>query len=149
MFFVLETIYIYISSYADDTTTYTTASCIEDVIGILEKISNKIFHWIALNPMKADEDNFNLLISKSNTVSMKINGVGVISSEFENLLGIKIDHELNFEHHLNGLCKKASSKLHTLARISHFLNVYKERVLMNSFFYALVLLSGRSLITEP
>ena len=39
------------------------------------------------------------LLSKSNTtVSMKINGV-----EFENLLGIKIDHKLNFEHHLNTL----------------------------------------------
>ena len=51
--------------------------------------------------MKANEDKCNLLISKSNTVSMKINGVDVINSEFENFLGIKIDHKLKFEHHLN------------------------------------------------
>ena len=124
--FVLATIYI--ASYSDDTTTYTTTSIVEDVICILEKISDKIFHWFALNQMK---DKFNLLISKSNTVSMKINVVDVTSSEFENLLGIKIYHKLKFEHHLNSLRKKASSKLHTLARIFLFLNVYKERVILN------------------
>ena len=34
---------------------------------------------------------------------MEINGVDVISSEYENLLGIKVDHKLNFEQHLNSL----------------------------------------------
>ena len=46
--------------------------------------------------MKANEDKCNLLVSKNNTVNMKINGVDVISSEIENLLGIQIDCKLNF-----------------------------------------------------
>ena len=36
MFFVLDNIDI--ASYADDTTPYTSASSVEDVIGILEEI---------------------------------------------------------------------------------------------------------------
>ena len=56
--------------------------------------------------MKANEDKCHLLISNNKTVSMKINGVDGISSEFENLLGIKIDFKLNFEHYLNSLCKR-------------------------------------------
>ena len=56
---------------------------------------------------------------------MKINGADVISSEFENLLGIKIDCKLTFEHHLNSLCKKAGSKLHALDRILPYLNFSK------------------------
>ena len=38
----------------------------------------------------------------------------------KNLLGVKIDNKLNFESHLNNLCKKASSKIHALARISPY-----------------------------
>ena len=58
------------------------------------------------------------------------------NSVCEKLLGIQIDNKLNFESHLNGLCKKASSKIHALARISPYLNQYKKKILMNSFFTA-------------
>ena len=52
MFFVLDNIDI--GGFGDDTTLYTSASSVEDFIGILEEISNKLFHWFALNQMKAN-----------------------------------------------------------------------------------------------
>ena len=32
------------------------------------------------------------------------------------LLGIHLNNDLNFDYHVNQLCKKASKKLHALAR---------------------------------
>ena len=55
------------------------------------------------------------------------------SSKKEKLLGISIDTTLFFEHHITSLCKKASQKLHALARISHYIDFEKRRSLMKAF----------------
>ena len=39
---------------------------------------------------------------------------------------VTIDHELIFDNHVNNLCKKASLKLNTLARIASFMNLSKK-----------------------
>ena len=49
------------------------------------------------------------------------------------LLGITIDNELKFSKHVSNLCKKASQKLHALARISNFVCQDKLRILMKAF----------------
>ena len=41
---------------------------------------------------------------------------------FVELLGIKIDTNLNFNEHVADLCKKGNQKLHALPRISKYLN---------------------------
>ena len=48
-------------------------------------------------------------------------------------LGISIDTRLSFEHHITSLCKKASQKLHALARIAHYVDFEKRRSLMKAF----------------
>ena len=94
------------------------------------------FQWFTSNQMKANEEKCHLLLSKNSSVSIKIKDTKVKNSACEKLLGIQIDNKLNFESHLNGLCKKASSKIHALARISPYLNQCKKKILMNSFFTA-------------
>ena len=44
--------------------------------------------------------------------------------------------KLNFRSHISILCKRASQKLHALARVSTFMNPGKLRLLMNSFINA-------------
>ena len=66
MFFVPDNIEI--ASYDYNTTPCTSANRAEHVVDILEAIPNKPFHYFSLNQMKANEDKWNLLISKSNTV---------------------------------------------------------------------------------
>ena len=134
MFFILHDIEI--ASYADDTTPYGSANSIEETISILEDISEKLFQWFTSNQMKANEEKLHLLLSKNSSVSITIKDTKVKNSACEKLLGIQIDNKLNFESHLNGLCKKASSKIHALARISPYWNQYKKKTLMNSFFTA-------------
>ena len=63
----------------------------------------------------------------------KIDDFSIKSSTEEKLLGVKFDSNLSFENHVNSLYKKASQKLHALARISHYINLNKHRELMKAF----------------
>ena len=49
------------------------------------------------------------------------------------LLGVTIDNELKFDEHVSKLCKKASQKLHALARVSNYMSQDKLRMLMKAF----------------
>ena len=51
----------------------------------------------------------------------------------KNLLAISIDTKFSFEHPITSLCKKASQKLHSLARIAHYMDFEKRRSLMKAF----------------
>ena len=49
------------------------------------------------------------------------------------LLGITFDNNLTIGEHIKHICKQASNKLYALARISHFLDEQKRKILMKSF----------------
>ena len=52
----------------------------------------------------------------------------------EKLLGVKIACDLNFEDHINSICKKVSAKLNALAKISPYVDEEKRRLIMNALF---------------
>ena len=57
-----------------------------------------------------------------------------VTSEFRvELLSIHIDDRLNFDYHVRQICKKASKKLHALARIFNYVETSKRKILVNSF----------------
>ena len=49
------------------------------------------------------------------------------------LLGIEIDGKLNFNHHINNICKSASNQLNALIRLKHLLGFKERKVLVNTF----------------
>ena len=55
-------------------------------------------------------------------------------SKCQKLLGINIDSKLTFEDHINRICKKATTKLNVLSRISYYMDHLKRRLLVNAFF---------------
>ena len=83
--------------------------------------------------MKANTDKSHLLFSAYNEISANIDGNIIQSENSQVLLGITIDSKLSFNEHINNLCKKASSKLNALARISNYMDFPKRRVIMKSF----------------
>ena len=80
--------------------------------------------------MKANTDKCHLLVSSDES---KIEDCSIKNSIEEKLLGLKFDSSLSFESHITSLCKKASQKLHALARIPHYLDLNKRRNLMKAF----------------
>ena len=51
-------------------------------------------------------------------------------------MGVYFDNKLNFEYHIGKLCKKASEKLHALARVSSFMSCRQKKIIINAFIMA-------------
>ena len=83
--------------------------------------------------MKANTDKCHLLVTRDTDVTAKIGEFDVKNSREEKLLGVKIDSKLSFENHVSSLCKKASQKLHALARVVNFMDLAKRKSLMKAF----------------
>ena len=45
----------------------------------------------------------------------------------------EIDNKLNFNHHINNICKSASNQLNALIRLKHLLGLEERKVLVNTF----------------
>ena len=69
--------------------------------------------------MKANTDKCHLLVSSDESCTDKIEDFSIKNCTEIKLLGIKLNSNLSFQNHVTSLCKKASQKLHALARISH------------------------------
>ena len=66
--------------------------------------------------MKANPDKYHLLINNiKESFQIKIGNETVSNSKYEKLLGVKVNHELNFNEHVSSLCKKDSQKLDALS----------------------------------
>ena len=85
--------------------------------------------------MKLNENTCHLMISggKSNEVSLKTGDANVKESKEEKLLGIIFDQTLSFKQHVKTFYKKASQKLHALARISCYMDTEKLKQVMQAF----------------
>ena len=70
----------------------------------------------------------------SQEVSLNLNNFKIKNSHCKKLLGVKFDSKLRFDQHITDLCRRASRKIHALARVTSFMNLSKRRLLMNSFF---------------
>ena len=55
----------------------------------------------------------------------------IISTDKVTLLGVSFDNKLVFKNHIDGLCRKASYKVHTLRCIRPSISKEKTRLLVN------------------
>ena len=96
--------------------------------------------------MKMNEDKSHLLVfgNKYDEVTVNISGSLIKESEEEKLLGVTLDKTLNFQTHVNNLCKKASQKLHALARVSRYMDKPQLELTMTSFVMSHFSYSGPS-----
>ena len=122
-----------ITSYADDNTDHTYDSDLYTVLNKLKNCTDSLFTWFKENHMKPNGDKCHLLVTTEEPVSINIDGSNVKNKKEQKLLGIKFDSSLSFKGHITSLCKKASQKLHALARIVNYIELPKRRVLMKAF----------------
>ena len=84
--------------------------------------------------MKVNPDKCHLLINNTKeSFQIKIGNETVSNGKCEKLLGVKVDHELNFNEHVLSLCKKASQKLDAVSRIASCMTFDQRRLILNSF----------------
>ena len=83
--------------------------------------------------MKSNDDKCHLIVVNNDNAVLKLGNENLAACKSVELLGVKIDNNLDFKEHVTKLCKKGSQKLHALARISKYLDKEKLRLLMRAF----------------
>ena len=83
--------------------------------------------------MTSNNDKCHLITTSPDDVTIKIGCKDLTNEKNVKLLGVTIDHKLNFSDHVSKLCKKASIKLHALARVSKYMSMNKLRTIMKAF----------------
>ena len=121
-----------IANYADDNTSYSTGNRIHNIISDLEQASDILSKWFIDNYLKANLDQYHVLLSEISETQLIVENVPIASS-CEKLLGFKMDHKLSFELYIESLCKKASQKLNALARMISSLKFKQRKLSLNAF----------------
>ena len=123
-----------VANYTDDNTSYCTGLKISNVIIKVESAVETLLQWFKNTWMKVNSDKYHLLLNYSKeSFQIKIGNETASNSKYENWLGFKVDHKLNFNEHVSSLCRKASHKLNTLSRIASRITSDQRRLILNSF----------------
>ena len=85
--------------------------------------------------MKLNEDKSHLIVSghKSKAIWEKTGQTKIWESEKQNLLGVTIGRQLDFDEYLISLCKNTGKKLSASARLLNFLSLEQRKLLMKTF----------------
>ena len=123
-----------IANYADDNTPYATDAKISNLLQKLYKDTSLLSRWFKNNFLQMNADKCHLLISKRDKdISIILENEIIECDTSVKLLGVTIDNNLKFTEHISKMCKKISSKLHALMRISNYMTRDKLRLVMKSF----------------
>ena len=122
------------ANFADNNTPYTIEETIDTLLWSLCKEASILTKWFKDNFFRMNADKCHLLVCNyDKDVSLILENEVIDCSKSVKLLGITIDRKLNFNDHVSKLCKKVSTKLHALARISNIMSQDKLRLHMKSF----------------
>ena len=122
-----------IANYADDNTPHSTDKHLETVLKDLEQGSDTLLKWFTDNLLKANPEEYHLLVSTNEKRHLNVGEVEISNCKCEKFLGIKIDSKIMFDSHVKSLCKKASQKLNALSRVAYQLYFNQRKLLMNAF----------------
>ena len=95
----------------------------DNLLQLLLKNTTVLIKWLKDNYLQMNPDKCKLLITNHDEgTSITVDNEVIECSKSVKLLGITIDNKLNFREYATKLCKKASSKLHVLTRISNYMS---------------------------
>ena len=100
----------------------------------MENTCVELFGWFPDNQMKINLDKCHFITSESKGLVINVENNQITNSKCEKLLGIKINHKLTFNAHIDEICKKAGQKMNALSRVIPYMNITKRRTLLNTFF---------------
>ena len=96
----------------------------DKLIQILQSESQILLNWFYVNFMQTNPDKFHAIAVVMKTVNKnlvsKISNSEIKCEEVVKLLGIGIDYQLNFDHHVSHLCRKVGQQPNVLKRLSPF-----------------------------
>ena len=100
-------------NFADDNTIFAIASSAEDLVTDLERKLCTALDWLDANKMIGNPQRFKAIILQNRKsaevpdVKIQIRGQEVTPTQEVELLGFKIDNELEFDKYISKICKKS------------------------------------------
>ena len=76
------------------------------------------------------------LVKKEDEVIMVVVDIEIKNSEYEKLIGIKVDTKLNVNEHLNDIISKACHKINAPSRVMPYMNLSKKKIPLSSLFHS-------------
>ena len=112
-----------IANCADDDRPYVTANDIYSLIALLEEAWKSLFTWFDNNVMKRNVYKCNLLVSSNEKVTIKVDSHEIAANtKREKLSGVPFDSALDY--HISEICKKASRKVCTIAKVTSGMSLF-------------------------
>ena len=112
-------------NFADDNTLSAWGETVSKLIETLESESNIAIDWFTKNEMIINPDKFQAIIldkKKSNltNIPLTIDNQTIKSVPSVELLGVHLDDKLNFNLHINNICRSAENQLNALIRLKSY-----------------------------
>ena len=133
-----------IDMFADDTTMHLHDNSISRIETTLNHELCQIQKWCQQNQMIINTDKTKCMLmgthqkkSKLENVNfhLQLSGHTLENVEMHKLLGIHIDHNLQYTCHVDAVCKTLTYKLFTLRKIKRFLPMHTRKLFYNALFY--------------
>ena len=80
-----------------------------------------------------DKFHFMVLDDSNCNCNFACNGKTIECSNEEKVLGLTLDHNLNFTSHLGNIIKKTNQKFHTLSRVKCYMGFEQNKLIFSSF----------------
>ena len=124
-----------ICNFADDNTIHACGFSVDVILNQLQNDAKELIQWCKVNEMAVNPEKFQVLFvgCGDNPILLDINGITIPSSLSVKLLGVTIDNQLNFSHHIKDMCSKANQKIGALLRIRQFLDEFQAYTLCESY----------------
>ena len=127
-----------VHNFADDNTLSCFAKTVKDLINVLKEESEVAINWFSSNKMIVNPDKFkSIIVTKNKSDDMptvfSIDADIVSIERSVKLLGIHIGNRLNFNLHINNICKSTSNQLNSVVRLKKFLSFEQKKILVTSF----------------
>ena len=123
-------------NYADDTSILCKHRDYDSAYNDLLSAASTMIHRYKMNCMQANPEKIQFIIfdKEQQPKTLQLNhNVTIQSVSNVKLLGVNIDVELNFNHHIALLCNKAGRQINALSRLSNVLNVDTKILILQSF----------------
>ena len=131
-----------VHNFADDDNLSSFARTVNNLVSILESETSCAIKCFRDNSLIVNPDKFQaILLDKRNpdfhlneNITIDKENIKVVSNV--KMLGVHTDSKLNFNLHIDIICKSASSQLNALVRLKRYLGHEQRFVLVKSFNYS-------------
>ena len=128
-------------NFEDDNTLCSFAKTLRELVMILQSESETAINWLHNNKMIVNPDKFQVIFldkrrSDNTNIEVEIGNEKISSTSSVKLLGVHIDDKLNFNEHVNKICKSAGNQLNALIRLKSLLGLKEKEVFVNRFIYS-------------